>query len=62
MKNERAYVCDGYGCDKKCAETMTAEEWKKYYCHHTLDEKHAKNKVRRTRKFTVEKGKYMEIE
>ena len=50
-KSERAYLCNGYGCDKKCAENLTAEEWKNYPCHHTFDEKFAKNKVRRARKF-----------
>lgn len=64
-KNERAYLCDGYGCDKKCGENLTPEEWKNYICHHTLDEKHARNKVRRDRKFATEMHKnvlkYIEI-
>ena len=62
MKNERAYLCDGRGCDKMCADTMTSEEWSKHYCHHTLDEKHARNKCRRTRRWACEKGKFMEID
>ena len=62
MKTERAYVCDGHGCKKNCADTMTPEEWKKYVCHHTLDQNHAKNKVARRRKFKFEHGKMMEVE
>lgn len=46
----RAYLCDGYGCDEKCAE-KTAEEWAKHECHHTLKEEHARNKCRRDRKW-----------
>lgn len=52
-----AYVCDGHGCDKQCADTMTAEQWYGYKCHHTMDESHAANKVRRNRKFKCDKDK-----
>ena len=61
MKTERVYLCDGLGCDKKCAETMSEEEWKKYECHHTTDGKHAKNKIARKRKWRCEGGKIYEI-
>ena len=60
MKTERAYLCDGTGCAKMCAN-LPEEEWKKHPCHHTLDEKHAKNKCRRKRKFVLDHGKMMEI-
>lgn len=60
MKTERAYLCDGRGCKEMCAN-KTAEEWAKHPCHHTLDESHAKNKVRRNRKFVCESGKMMEV-
>ena len=32
---------------------MAADEWTKYVCHHTTDERFARNKVRRNRKFEV---------
>ena len=48
---ERLYLCNGYGCKRNCAESMTQEEWDNYNCHHTTDEKFAKTKVRRNRKF-----------
>ena len=60
--SNRAYLCDGYGCDEKCAE-KAPEEWAKHNCHHTIDEKHAKNKIRRERKWAMcEDGKLLEIE
>lgn len=64
MKSERAYICDGRGCEKMCGEKLTPEEWEKYPCHHTLDEKHAKNKCRRKRKFEYfgDKNKFLEVE
>lgn len=40
------YLCDGEGCKRNCAESGFD------VCHHTKDENHAKNKVRRNRKFT----------
>lgn len=52
-KPDVAYLCDGYGCEKQCA-TMRSEEWAKYQCHHTFDENHAVNKIRRNRKFKCE--------
>lgn len=63
MKYQRvAYVCDGHGCDKNCAD-MPKEEWDKYCCHHTTDESHARNKCRRNRKFTTSKnGEKFEVE
>lgn len=62
MKTERAYLCNGEGCAKQCAKNMTPEEWAKNPCHHTLDERFAKNKVRRKRKFVCDHGKLIEVE
>ena len=56
-----AYFCDGHGCPRQCADTMTPEEWEKHDCHHTREEAHAKNKCRRSRKFKVIKGDYFEV-
>lgn len=50
-----AYICDGHGCDKQCADTMTAQQWHSYTCHHTFDENHAANKIRRNRKFKCDR-------
>lgn len=62
MKYDKvAYVCDGKGCKQMCAETMSKEEWAHYCCHHTEDESHAANKVRRNRKFQVTDGKAFEV-
>lgn len=41
------YICDGNACDKPCYGE----------CQHTSDESHAKNKVRRNRKFNMIKEK-----
>lgn len=60
-KIEHAYLCDGHGCKRNCADTMTPEEWGKYECHHTTDVKYAKNKVARQRKWKFERGKFFEI-
>ena len=60
MKTERAYLCNGEACEKQCAK-MTPDEWAKHPCHHTTDERFAKNKCRRERKFVCEKGKMMEV-
>lgn len=62
MKTKRAYLCDGTACERQCAKTMTPEEWKEYPCHHTMDENHAKNKIRRKRKFVLDKGEFIEVE
>lgn len=62
MKTERAYVCDGHGCKKNCGDTMTPDEWKRYECHHTLDQNHAKNKIARKRKWEFKHEKMFEIE
>lgn len=64
MKYEQAaYLCDGHGCKKNCADTLTEEEWAKYGCHHTKDETHAKNKCRRSRKMKMHKnGQWYEVE
>ena len=35
-----AAKCDGYGCKKRCAETMTPAEWEQYCCHYTTDPSH----------------------
>lgn len=46
-----AYLCDGKACET-CSDR----------CKHTLDENHAKNKIRRNRKFKCENGGYYEVE
>ena len=58
---EYAYLCNGEACSKQC-KTLTKEEWAKCFCHHTTDERFAKNKIRRQRKFTMKNGKMMEVE
>lgn len=50
MKAKYAYLCDGTACEKQCIN-MTPEQWAKHPCHHTTDEKFAKNKIRRKRRF-----------
>lgn len=35
------YPCDGLGCKRMCAKTMTSSEWEEYVCHHTTDPEHA---------------------
>lgn len=35
--NRVAYLCDGKGCGKQCAN-LPKEEWDKHPCHHTTDE------------------------
>ena len=62
MNKNVAYLCDGKACGKMCAETMTPEQWKKYECHHTFDESHARNKCRRKRKIVYSNGKGIEKE
>ena len=49
------YICDGKGCDRNCAEVGHD------MCHHTSDEKHAKTKCRRERKFVNKQGIYLEV-
>ena len=62
MDNKYLYICDGCACKRQCAKTMTADEWKKHTCHHTEDEKHAVNKIRRERKFRNNgNGAYVEV-
>lgn len=39
------YLCDGNGCKRNCAENGYKE------CTHTQKEEHARNKIRRQRKF-----------
>ena len=56
-----AYLCNGEGCDKHCSQ-LTAEEWAKHPCHHTTDERFAKNKIRRNRRFIMKHGKMVEVE
>ena len=46
-----AYLCDGKACET-CSDR----------CKHTFDESHAKNKIRRDRKFKCENGKMYEVE
>ena len=63
MKNNNcAYLCNGEACEKQCSKTMTPEQWKKSGCHHTFDEKFARNKVRRKRKFKTVDDKMYEVE
>ena len=38
------YPCDGLGCKRMCAKTMTVSEWEQYNCHHTTDPEHAVSK------------------
>ena len=49
------YICDGTGCNRNCAEVGYN------MCRHTSNEKHAETKCRRNRKFSNEKGIYVEI-
>lgn len=49
------YLCDGTACKRNCAETGYDQ------CYHTANEKHAKTKCRRNRKFLNEKGIYVEV-
>lgn len=49
-KAEYFYLCDGRACNRNCAEVGFAE------CRHTQNESHAKNKIRRERKFTYDHG------
>lgn len=49
------YYCDGKGCDRNCAEVGYD------VCRHTSNEKHAATKCRRNRKFSNEKGIYVEV-
>lgn len=55
-----AYLCDGTACDRQCVK-LPKEEWDKLPCHYTTDEKFAKNKCRRKRKFKTQKLKNGEI-
>lgn len=41
------YLCDGRACKRMCADNGYGNS----SCRHTGDESHAKNKVRRDRKF-----------
>lgn len=59
--NRVAYLCDGKACGKQCAN-LPKEEWDKHPCHHTTDESHARNKVRRARKFEHHKDGMVEVE
>lgn len=46
------YLCNGEACAKQC-KNLSPEEWAKHPCHHTTDERFAKTKVRRNRKFKM---------
>lgn len=62
MKYEQvAYLCDGEACPKMC-KNLTPEERANHPCKHTLQEKHAKNKIRRERKFKMVRGGLVEVE
>ena len=50
------YLCDGKACNRNCAVNGFSE------CKHTKDETHAKNKIRRERKFVKEGGFMVEKE
>lgn len=50
------YLCDGKACKRNCAENGFDE------CIHTKDENHARNKIRRDRKFTMDNGFMVEKE
>ena len=39
--DDELYPCDGLGCKRMCAKTMTVSEWEQYECHHTTDPEHA---------------------
>lgn len=52
METTYLYLCDGEACDKNCPNVD---------CHHTIDETHAKNKIRRNRKFRMIKEKNARI-
>lgn len=53
MNNPKyVYLCNGEACAKQC-KNLSPEEWAKHPCHHTTDEKFAKTKVRRNRKFKM---------
>lgn len=49
------YICDGTACNRNCAEAGYD------MCHHTTNEKHAKTKCRRERKFVNKDGLYLEV-
>lgn len=49
-KIEYLYLCNGCACKEMCAN-KDPKDWENYECHHTSNEKFAKNKVRRDRKF-----------
>ena len=50
-KTKYMYICDGEACDRPCYEE----------CHHTSNEAHAINKIRRNRKFRMIKEKNGQI-
>lgn len=57
MRNENTkYLCDGRRCRRMCAENGYDQ------CKHTANEKYAKNKIRRERKFEVHGKYYVEVE
>lgn len=55
-----AYLCDGYGCERKCAEEDPDERVLKTVCQHTLDIRHAVNFTDAFGR-TESTGLYMEI-
>lgn len=59
--NRVAYLCDGKACSRQCAN-LSKDEWDKHPCHHTTDETHARNKVKRNRKFEHHKDGMVEVE
>lgn len=61
MNNKTAFLCDGKACAKMCAN-LPKEERDKIPCKHTIHEEHAKNKIRRNRKFKIIKGGLVEVE
>ena len=61
MNKKVAFLCDGTACEKQCIN-KTPEEWAAFKCHHTVNENHARNKIRRNRKFKNVKGGLVEVE
>lgn len=51
-KAKYVYLCNGEACSRQC-KNLSPEEWAKHPCHHTTDERFAKTKVRRDRKFKM---------
>lgn len=55
-RNNFLYLCDGKACKGNCAENGHK------FCYHTHNENHAKNKIKRQRKFELTDGIMMEVD